>query len=227
MVAHTTLNSKKKRYHYYLCSNRQYENCSNKKHYRAGDLETQVKDAIVNTFHPETWGDFVNDLCDRQILNLRKLHHSPNTSKERLAKRIGALETKVFRARELFIDGDLTRPEYEEKKATLQDEIELVQQELSKVDNREDEISQVEYLRHSLLSIENPLSGHYCFTEGLVGLDNDMMDNGLGYGSKETAARRRQEFYRRMGMKVKVGEELEISLGIGETLVSKNGTPSG
>jgi hypothetical protein len=30
-----------------------------------------------------------------------------------------------------------------------------------------------------------------------------------------------------MGIRVKVGEELEISLGIGEMLVSKNGTPSG
>jgi site-specific DNA recombinase len=79
MVAHTTLNAEKKRYHYYICSNRQRksDNCSNRKHYRAGDLEMQVKDAIVNTFHPNTWADFVNDLCDRQISNLRRLHHSP------------------------------------------------------------------------------------------------------------------------------------------------------
>ena len=61
---------------------------------------------------------------------------------------------------------------------------------------------------------ESPLSGHYCFTEAIADLDDDMMDNGLSYGSSETAARRRQEFYRQAGLRVKVGEELEISLGV-------------
>ena len=54
----------------------------------------------------------------------------------------------------------------------------------------------------------------------MVGLDNEMMDNGLGYGSRETAARRRQEFYRQAGLRVKVGEELEISLGVDGISVS-------
>jgi len=52
------------------------------------------------------------------------------------------------------------------------------------------------------------------------------IDNDLSYGSKETAARRRQEFYRKAGLRVKVGEALEISLGIGEG-VSKHVTLSG
>jgi hypothetical protein len=229
MVAHTTLNSVKKRYHYYLCSNRRSENCSNRKHYRAGDLEMQVNDAIINAFHPSTWADFVNDLCDRRLSDLHRLHRSPNRSKERLAKRIGDLETRASRARDLFIVGDLTRPEYEEKKASIQEETQALEQELSKVDDLDDEISRVEHLRNALLSIENPLSGHYAFIPGDIDFDLTeaaKVDDPLGYGSKEMAARRRQEFYRRVGMRVKVGEELEISLGIGEPLVSKNGTPS-
>ena len=37
----------------------------------------------------------------------------------------------------------------------------------------------------------------------------------LGYGSKETASKRRQEFYCKTGLKVEVGEEtLQISLGV-------------
>jgi len=229
MVAYTSLNPVKKIYYYYRCPNRKFDNCSNRKHYRAGDLETQVKDAIINTFHPDTWGDFVDDLCDRKLGDLRMLHHSPNTSKERLVKCIGALETRVSRARELFIDGDLTRPEYDEKKASIREETEALKQELSKVDNLGDEIRRVEHLRNALLSIENPLSGHYCFIPGDIDFDLTeaaKVDDHLGYGSRETAAKRRQEFYRQVGMTVKVGEELEISLGIGEALVSRNGTPS-
>jgi hypothetical protein len=225
MVAYTSLNPVKKIYYYYRCPNRKYDNCSNRKHYRAGDLEMQVKDAIVDTFHPDTWADFVNNLCDRRLSDLHKMHRYPNTSKERLAKRIGALETRVSRARDLFIDGDLPRPDYEEKKSTLQDDIEVVQKELSKVDNLDAEIRRVEDLRRVLLSMENPLSGHYTLTEGPEDWAN-VIDEDLGYGSKETAAKRRQHFYRQVGMKVKVGEELEISLGIGETLVSKTNTPS-
>jgi predicted RNase H-like nuclease (RuvC/YqgF family) len=115
----------------------------------------------VEAFHPEAWADFVNDLCDRKISNLHNLHHSPHTSKERLAKRIGALETKASRARELFIDDDLTRPEYEEKKACLQEETEALEKEFSRVDDLDAEIRRVEDLRRTLMSIENPLSGHY------------------------------------------------------------------
>jgi hypothetical protein len=142
-------------------------------------------------------------------------------------KRIGALEKKLDRTRELFIDGDLTRPEYQQKKASLQEETEVLKRELSRVDSLDQEIGSIEDLRETLLSIENPLSGHYTLTklpeDTQVGIDHN-----ISYGSKETAARRRQEFYRGAGMKVKVGEEeLEISLGIGETLVSKNVTPSG
>jgi hypothetical protein len=220
MVAYTSLNPVKKIYYYYRCPNRKYDNCSNRKHYRAGDLEMQVKDAIADTFHLDTWADFVNDLCDRRLSDLHKLHRYPNTSKERLVKRIGALETKISRARDLFIDGDLPRPEYEEKKASIQDETEALKQELSKVDNLDQEVGRVEDLRETLLSIENPLSGHYT----LQSLPEDLHaleDDDVAYGSEETAAKRRQEFYRRVGMTVKVGKQLEISLGIGEPLVSK------
>ena len=220
MVAYTSLNPVKKIYYHYRCPNRKYDNCSNRKHYRAGDLEMQVKDAIADTFHLDTWADFVNDLCDRRLSDLHKLHRYPNTSKERLVKRIGALETKISRARDLFLDGDLLRPEYEEKKASIQDETEALKQELSKVDNLDQEVGRVEDLRETLLSIENPLSGHYT----LQSLPKDLHaleDDDVAYGSEETAAKRRQEFYRRVGMTVKVGKQLEISLGIGEPLVSK------
>jgi hypothetical protein len=132
-----------------------------------------------------------------KLSDLHSLHHSDHVkTKENLAGRVEALRTKTSRARDLFIDGDLPRPAYEEKKAALQDEIEAVEQELSKIGNLYDETGRVEHLRNALLSIENPLSGHYCFLVGFGETEydlmaaEDIMGKGLGYGSEETAARR-------------------------------------
>ena len=98
--------------------------------------------------------------------------------------------------------------------------------ELSKLDDLDGELQRIEHLRVALLSVESPLSGHYCFTETIADLDDDMMDNGLSYGSRETAARRRQEFYRQAGLRVEVGEELEFSLGVDGISVSADESAS-
>jgi hypothetical protein len=68
----------------------------------------------------------------------------------------------------------------------------------------------MEDLRAALLSVENPFSGHYVFV-GEVDA-NVAVDHGLSYGSKETAGRRRLDFYRQAGLRVKDGQETEISL---------------
>jgi site-specific DNA recombinase len=233
MGAYTTLNSRRKRYHYYRCSNRESNACSNRKHRPARDLEMWVKDALQEAFHPEAWESFVDDLCDRKLEDLRKLRRSdPSKTKENLLNCITSLEARLGRARDLFIVGDLTRPEYEEKRDQIQDEIEVIRGELTKVDDLDTEIRRVEDLRKTLLSIEDPLSGHYAFlidedNAEAVGESKDNLPYGFGYGSKETAAWRRQEFYRKVGLRVRVGEQgLEISLGIGEPIVSKLGTAS-
>jgi hypothetical protein len=225
MVAYTTRNSRQKTYHYYRCSNREHQACSNMKHRPARDLEIQVKDALQEAFHPEAWAGYVDDMCERRLSDLHKLYRPD--AKENLAKRIVTLETKISRARDLFIDGDLPRPEYDERKFALQDEIELLQTELSKITDLDDEIRRVEDLRLVLKGIEDPLSGHYALTEFPDSGLSNVMDEDIGYGSRERAARRRQEFYRQTGMRVKVGaEELAISLGVGEPIVSKLDTAS-
>jgi hypothetical protein len=227
MVSHTTRNSAKKAYYYYRCPDRENLSCSHRKLYPAGDLETRVKGALEEAFRPETWSAFVDDVCDRKLEGLCKWSRSdPSKTKESLAGRIKALETKIFPARELFIDGDLRRPDYEEKKSTFQDEIDIVQEELTNVDDLDAEIRREEGVHETLLSIENPLSGHYTLTslpEDLHALE----DYDVAYGSVEKAAKRRQEFYRRMGMQVKVGEELEITLGVNGISVIKSESFSG
>jgi hypothetical protein len=169
----------------------------------------------------------MEDLRDRKLEDLRKLDRSnPGKTGESLLGRIKALETKIERARELFIDGDLPRPEYEGKKALIQDEIEAVQEELSKVDNLDAEIRRVEALRQTLLSVESPLSGHYALTS-LPEDPNVLEDDDVAYGSKETAAKRRQSFYQQVGMRVGVGEEPVITLGVRKLGSASGSTATG
>jgi hypothetical protein len=225
---YSTSNSYKTKYFYYLCSNRisSRENgtCPNTKHYPAETLELLVKNTLVDAFRPETWEVFVDDVCDRKLEDLHRLVRSnPGKTRESLAGRIKALETKIERARDLFIDGDLPRPDYEKKKSIIQGDIEAIRGELTKVDDLDTEIRRVEDLRETLLSVENPFSGHYALTR----LPEDPhVDDDLSYGSEETAARRRLEFYRQSGLRVKVGEELEISLGIDRISVSADESAS-
>ena len=73
MVAYTTRNSRKKTYHYYCCSNREHNACSNMKNRPARDLEMQVEEAILGTFQDETWVAFVNNACDQKLAELRRL----------------------------------------------------------------------------------------------------------------------------------------------------------
>jgi site-specific DNA recombinase len=206
MVAHTSRNTAKRTYYYYRCSsNREHQACSNRKNRPARDLEMQVTDAIVGTFQEETWGAFVKNACDQKIAELRRLGRGGTEgTKERLAGRISDLENQKSRTRYLFTIEDLTLPEYEENRDQLQDQIETLRQELSKVDNLEREILRWEELRKTLLDVKNPLEG-------------------LPSGPEETAARDRQGFYSKAGLRVKVGEEnLEITLGMDRIFVSKD-----
>jgi hypothetical protein len=96
---------------------------------------------------------------------------------------------------------------------------------LSKTDDLDTEMDRLEDLRAALLSVENPFSGHYVL---LGDVDpNVVVDHGLSYGSKETAARCRLDFYRQAGLRVKVGQETEISLDIGGTSVCKSARAPG
>jgi hypothetical protein len=58
---------------------------------------------------------------------------------------------------------------------------------LSKTDDLDTEMDRLEDLRAALLSVENPFSGHYVLLGDVD--SNVVVDHGLSYGSKETAAR--------------------------------------
>jgi len=86
----------------------------------------------------------------------------------------------------------------------------------------------VEDLRRTLKAIQNPLSGHYAIMRMPVNL-RLMETVCLGYGSERIAALRRQEFYRKVGMRVRMreGGELEITLGVRKLGSASGSTATG
>jgi hypothetical protein len=158
--------------------------------------------------------------------DLRKMHRfDPSKTRERPLKRIDSLETTMTRLVDLFTDGYISKETYREKKSSIQEQIAGGRHELSKIDDLDTEMDRLEDLRVALLSVENSFSGHYVFVGDVD--PNVVVDHGLSYGSKDTAAWRRLDFYRQAGLRVKVGQETEISLDIGGTSVCKSARASG
>ena len=78
---------------------------------------------------------------------------SPSESRQRLLERVGELQTKLDRTRELYTDGDYLKEKYHEKRDAIQDQIMVVQQELSKLEDMNTGMTRIEFLRHLLMSM--------------------------------------------------------------------------
>jgi len=151
--------------------------CPHTKHHRAEVLELLVRDTLADTFREESSIDFVNHTCDRCVEVLCKAHRSdPAKTRERMGKQIDVLGTKLARVKDLYVDGDVSKEEYRERRALLGEDVARVTDERSRLDDIDGEMERIEHLRAALLSVEKPFSGHNCFTGYRVGLDNDMME---------------------------------------------------
>jgi hypothetical protein len=228
LTAYSVSNSSKKKYFYYRCSSWENGRCSNRKNYRADELEALVGQTLADTLQYDQWKAFVDKTCDQKIEDLRRLHRSdPQKTRETPIKRIGALEAKMTRLVDLFTDGDISKDIYRERKSFTQDQIKVVRQELSRLGDFDREMRFIE-LQRDLLMVLAPDP----FGEPKVHINGDpddpdaeaFIDDYSIFTDRrgEEASGRRREFYRQVKLRVKVGHEMEISLNIGANPVSKS-----
>ena len=221
-------NNATRRYFYYTCLN---DSCPSRKHYRKEELECRVGQELADTLRPDIWIEFVNKTCDRQVEDLRKMHRSPSESRQRLLKRIGELRAKMGRTRELYTDGDFSKEEYHEKRDSIQDHIEVVQLELSKLDDLDTEIKRIEFLRHLLMAMNPGVDHTYIEYAGTPGGEHERAVDAYPdpptffTSSDEESAKDRQDFYRKMGLCVRVQPE-DLVVEIGNLEVSHSANPS-
>ena len=222
-------NNATKKYFYYTCLN---DSCPSNKHYRKEELEKRVGRELADTLQPDTWSEFVDRTISRKLRDLQKMHDHPSESRKTLLKRKSTTEGKLDRVLDLHIDGTIPKETYLEKKTAIEDQIETVKQELSKLDDLDGEIKRIEFMRSLLLGIGPPQDGMPEVDEdGYVDTYSIFTNWGgeptlaLPDGGKKRASERRQEFYRKMDLCVRVRPD-DLEVQIANLAISQFASPS-
>jgi hypothetical protein len=125
-------------------------------------LERRVGELHADTLRPDTWTEFVDKKIKQTLADLKRIHRSPSESRQRLLERMGELQRKLDRTRELSTDGDYSKEEYHEKRDAIQDQIMVVLQELSKLEDVNTGMTRIDFLRRLLMSMTRGV-GHTYF----------------------------------------------------------------
>ena len=223
-------NNSTRKYFYYTCLN---ESCPFNKHYRKQELERRVGELLADTLRPDTWTEFVDKTINQKLADLKRRHRSPSESRQRLLEQVGELQTKLDRTRELYTDGDYLKEEYHEKRDAIQDQIMVVQRDLSKLEDVNTGMTRIEFLRHLLMSMTPGVDNTYFGYAGTArGEDKRHLvvtayaDHASFFTSSEKSSMvERQEFYRKMNLAVRVHDD-DLELEIATPAISHSANPS-
>ncbi|MBA2712705.1 MAG: hypothetical protein H0U55_04000 [Rubrobacteraceae bacterium] len=166
------------------------------------------------------------------LQDLQRMHRYISDRRQELLKQITSLKGNLKRAKELYIRGDLSMSEYEEKRDGIQEQTEVSRQELGKLDNLDSEVRRIEFRRLLLLSIgPSPAGIPEIDEEGFVDNYSIFTDWGgeptraVPNGGKERASERRQDFYRKMSLCVRVQPD-DLEVEIANLAISQSVSPS-
>jgi len=196
-------------------------------------LERRVGELLADTLRPDTWTEFVEKTINQKIADLKRRHRSPAESRQRLLERVGELQTKLDRTRELYTDGDYLKEEYHEKRDAIQDQILVVQQELSKLEDVNTGMTRIEFLRQLLMSMTPGVDHTYFGYAGTARGEDKRHLVVTAYpdhpsfftSSGESSMVERQEFYRKMNVSVRVHDD-DLELEIATPAISQSEDPS-
>jgi len=196
-------------------------------------LERRVGEILADTLRPDTWTEFVEKTINQKLADLKRRHRSPSESRQRLLEKKGELQTKLDRTRELYTDGDYFKEEYHKKRNAIQDQIMVVQQDLSKLEDVNTEMTRIEFLRQLLMSMTRGVNHTYFGYAGTARGEDKRHLVVTAYpdhpsfftSSGESSTVERQEFYRRMNVSVRVHDD-DLELEIATPTISHSANPS-
>ena len=188
---------------------------------------------LADTLRPDTWTEFVEKTINQKIADLKRRHRSPSESRQRLLEQVGGLQTKLDRTRELYTDGDYLKEEYHEKRDAIEDQILVVQQELSKLEDVNTGITRIKLLRHLLMSMTRGVDNTYFGYAGTARGEGKRHLVVTAYpdhpsfftSSEKSSMVERQEFYRKMNVAVRVQDD-DLELEIATPTISHSANPS-
>jgi hypothetical protein len=134
---------------------------------------------------------------------------------------------------DLYTDGDYSKEEYHEKRDAIQDQIMVVQQELSKLEDVNTGMTRIEFLRHLLMSMTPGVDHTYFGYAGTARGEDKRHLVVTAYpdhpsfftSSGERSMVERQEFYRKMNLAVRVHDD-DLELEIATPAISQSADPS-
>jgi hypothetical protein len=125
------------------------------------------------------------------------------------------------------------KEEYHEKRDAIQDQIMVVQQDLSKLEDVNAGMTRIEFLRHLLMSMTPGVYHTYYGYAGTAGGEDKRHLVVTAYpdhpsfftSSRERSMVERQEFYRKMNLSVRVHDD-DLELEIATPAISQSADPS-
>jgi hypothetical protein len=221
-------NAKRKRYRYYSCPQAK-DKCSHTKLHRKEELEQKVGERLADTIEDSTWESLVNRTLDQKVRDLEDMRRgSPGETRERLYKQVETLQGKLTRVEELYFDEVIDRERFDSKKKEIDEGIAAIKSELDEIQDIDETIQVAEDLRRFLLDNRYILFGsgpaidwittHALFAPHtfLTPEDQDQVD--------WITPEKRQDYYRRMKLKVEVYQDDEPTLEISGIPVCQNGS---
>lgn len=219
-------NPKGTRYYYYSCPQAK-DVCSHTKLHRKEKLEQKVGERLADILEDSTWQALVNRTFEQKIRDLEDMKRgSAGETGERLHKQMETFQERRFRVEELYFDGAVDRERFDSKVKEIDEGIAAIRSELDKIQDIDETIQVAEEYRRFLLDnryilFGDGLAASWLTTHALFAphkyLSPDLQDQ-LDWITPE----KRQEFYRRMNLKVKVGQDDEPTLEISGIPVCQN-----
>ena len=205
------------------------DKCSHTKLHRKEELEQKVGERLADTIEDSAWESLVNRTLDQKVRDLEDMRRgSPGETRERLCRQVETLQGKLTRVEELYFDEVIDRERFDSKKKEIDEGIAAIKSDLDEIQDIDETIQVAEDLRRFLLDNRYILFGsgpaidwittHALFAPHtfLTPEDQDQVD--------WITPEKRQDYYRRMKLKVEVYQEDEPKLEISGIRVCQNGS---
>jgi hypothetical protein len=175
---------------------------------------------LADMLEDSSWESLVNKTFDQKIKDLEDMRRgSPSETRARLYKQLGDLQDKMSRVEDLYFDEAISRERFDSKKSEIDTQVATIRAEMDKLENIEETIQVAEESRWFLLEnryilfsggpVMNWIGTHALFAPHKY-LPQEVQEH-WDWITPE----KRQEFYRRMNLKVRVYQDdkpiLEIS----------------
>ncbi len=209
-----SVNNRGKPYNYYRCPVVGQKTCPNRTYFRADELEDKVISTLRNFFaDQDNYRLLINDFFDKHIEELRR--RNPDKEGKTWSQKIITLQQNLSRAKDLAIDGLLSKDELREKVSQIQEDISKAERELEGLNEVDSDIRTLERNREVMLqyNIMNNLLDRYA-PEVRHSSDESEPPEELSQG---TTVERRHQLYKDLNLKVFVSSDTDIELEMAGT----------